>query len=116
MSGTTVVVGALGGSSTPGSASVFTQNNGVWTQQARLQGNGLAGNGLGWNVSFNGNTLAAGAFGSTYVYTGGGNNWHLTDELNLDGTNQNLGASIAVVDGKTIAIGSLTDVSVMQVP
>jgi FG-GAP repeat len=115
MSGSTVVVGAVGGP-TPGSASVFTQNNGAWTQQARLQGNGLAGNGFGWNVSLNGNTLAAGAHDSTYVYTGGGNNWKLTDQLNLNGTNQNLGASIAVVDGKTIAVGSLADVSVMQLP
>jgi photosystem II stability/assembly factor-like uncharacterized protein len=64
----------------------------------------------------NGNTLAAGAFGSTYVYTGGGNNWHLTEQLNVNGTNQNLGSSVAVVDGKTIAVGSLTNVSVIQIP
>lgn len=115
ISGSTVVVGAIGGPAS-GSASVFTQNNGVWTQQARLQGDGLAGNRFGGNVSFSGNTLVAGASGSTYVYTGGGNNWHLTSQLNVDGTNQNLGASIAVVDSKTIAIGSRASVSLMQLP
>jgi FG-GAP repeat len=79
MSGSTVVVGAPDGSTT-GAAFVFTQSNGVWTQQARLQGNGLAGTRalLGYSVSLNGNTLAAGApddssgnfAGSAYVYTG----------------------------------------------
>jgi hypothetical protein len=115
ISGSTVVVGAVGGPA-PGSASVFTQNNGVWTQQSRLQGNGLAGNGFSWNLSLNGNTLAAGAFGSTYVYTGGGNNWHLTEQLNVNGANQNLGGSVAVADGKTIAVGSLANVSVIPIP
>ncbi len=121
MSGSTLVVGApdgFGAGSGTGSAFVFTQNNGVWTQQARFQGNGLAGNGanLGWSVAVNGNTFAAGAItdslvsatGTAYVYSGNGTNWQLVAKQGPDGGvyGQAFGFSTAVIDGNTIAAGS----------
>ena len=86
LDGDTLAVGAYGeassatgvnGTQTDNSASgsgavyVFVRNGGVWSQQAYVKASNTgAGDGFGWSVALNGDTLAAGAPGEASSATG----------------------------------------------
>jgi hypothetical protein len=86
MDGDTIVIGAPGGptgpSTVPGAVYIFVKPSGGWadmTQTARLTASdGAAGDGFGWSVAMDGDTLVAGAYtdsidasqqGSAYVFS-----------------------------------------------
>lgn len=81
ISGDTMVVGAPDRSG-GGAAFVFVREGSSWTQQAMLTASPAFANGrLGFSVAIDGNTIIAGARGSTtssgraYVFTRSGTNW-----------------------------------------
>lgn len=112
LSANTLVIGAPDGNhqTNPGSALVFTSNNGVWTPQTVLPTVGRGGALVGWSVAINGNTIALGApaEGSTDLFTGGAANWQLAaQQVPATGASlQAFGYAVAVVDGNTVAAGS----------
>ena len=92
ISGDTIGIGAPGEGvfeDQPGSAYMFVNNNGVWTQQAKLQGNGTqAGAEFGTSLALVGNTLLVGAYddplngmGTAHIFLRNGSTW--TDQYLL---------------------------------
>jgi FG-GAP repeat protein/collagen triple helix repeat protein len=121
VSGDTVVVGApnddVGTHADQGSAYVFTRTGGVWSQQAKLLANdGAAGDGFGFSVALNDDTIAVGSpsddvgVGSAYLFRRSGAIWtqlaHLTASDGEPG--DALGWSV-VLGGDTVAIGAPGD-------
>ena len=118
LSGDTLAVGAPGkadkGADT-GAAYIFARSDESWTQQAKLTASDASTtDSLGWSVSLNGDTMAAGAFGdaekgvdagSVYVYKRVGTSW--TEQANLIATganiNQKLGTSVSVSKNDLVA-------------
>jgi len=80
-----IVAGAPGNNSDLGAAYVFQQNNGDWTEVAKIVGNDVAPDGcFGWSVSISGDHLVAGVpdddgngagSGSAYVFRREGVGW-----------------------------------------
>jgi hypothetical protein len=88
ISGDTAIVGAFGDNNFTGAAYVFTNVNGVWTEQQILKANdGSPEDSFGWSVAINGNTAFVGAYGdddfkgSAYVFTRNGNLWSQQQKL-----------------------------------
>src|SRR5579864_5277902 len=91
VAGTTAVVGAPGHSGNgnyAGSAYVFTNSGGTWTQAAELAGSdNAAGDWFGSSVAVDGSTalvgapMHAGILGSAYVFSDAGGPWAQTAEL-----------------------------------
>jgi hypothetical protein len=113
-----------------GATYVFTESNGVWTQQARLVGTtsvqtetGVADQGVSVALSSDGNTLVFGApheggddTGAAYVFTRSNGVW--TQQARLVGTDANglvvhageQGTSVALSgDGNTLMVGAPFD-------
>ena len=92
LSGTTAVVGAPGQSTNgnyAGSAYVFTDSGGTWTQAAELHGSdNAAGDWFGSAVGVDGTTALVGApahagvAGSAYVFSDTGGTWPQSAEMN----------------------------------
>jgi hypothetical protein len=88
ISGNTAVVGAprVQGSQI-GSAYVFVQNNGVWSQQAELASPAGTQDAFGYSVAIDGNTMIVGApllnslTGAAYVFVRSGTTWSLQSTL-----------------------------------
>lgn len=124
--GTTVVVGAwghtVGSNYGQGAVYVFTENGGMWTQQAELtSSDGQDYDNFGWSVAISGNTIAIGAIchpyssnsypqcgpGAVYVFGESGGTWTQQAELTAsDGVRGDLfGYSVAAASN-TIVIGA----------
>jgi len=133
-SGSTIVVGApfhpdtsqdclprgatsIGG---PGSAYVFVESGGTWTQRAELTASdGVGGDSFGDAVAVSGSTIVVGANchpylgnqncgpGAAYVFVKSSGTWSQQAELTAsDGTNgEALGASVAI-SGSTVVAGA----------
>lgn len=113
ISGAIAVVGAsnaaVGGVGGQGSAYVFTESNGMWSEGQKLVADdGAADDAFGFSVSISGNTILIGApyatiggnggRGAAYVFAQAGGLWTQTQKLtNDDGdSNNNFGWSVAV--------------------
>ena len=119
--GTTAVVGAFAegraGGDSHGAAYIFTENSGVWSQQARLAaptpmdldwfGGAVAIDGTTVIVSAPGEDGVAENSGAVYVFTGSGATW--TQEARLTASDaqffDHFGAEVAI-DGTTVIIGA----------
>ena len=134
ISGSTIVVGAkcagprasgFSGCAGPGTAYVFVQNSGVWTQHAELTASdGEAFDLFGSSVAISGGTIVVGApghlavsnansgsvvygKGAAYVFAQTGGLWAQQAELTaVDGVaSDNFGGSVAI-SGSTIVVGA----------
>ena len=134
ISGSTIVVGApcagprasgFSGCAGPGTAYVFVQNGGLWTQQAELTASdGDAFDRFGSSVAISGGTIVVGACchaavsnadtgsvvygnGAAYVFTQTGGLWTEQAELTaVDGVaGDNFGGSVGI-SGSTIVVGA----------
>ncbi len=121
--GNTAIIGGNQDSAGKGAAWVFTQSNGVWTQQASKllpsdeTGNGLFGSAVA--LSFNGNTAIIGGnadnanAGAAWVFTRNGSSWAQQGNklvANDETGNGSFGVSVAVSsDGNTAVIGGNND-------
>lgn len=122
-SGNTVVAGSYGQNNFQGSAYVFVEPSGGWTnmtQTAELSAsNGAASDFFGFAVSISGNTLVAGApnsantYGTAYLYVEPANGWVTTSTFTAqlgapDATQgEGFGQSVAIADnGIAVAVGA----------
>jgi hypothetical protein len=120
ISGDTIVLGSYGnnaGGTDSGAAYVFTRSGTTWTQQAKLvAADAGPGDGFGYSVGIDGNTIVVGApledqgggdAGATYVFTRTGTTW--TQQAKLVSSTiaalDNLGAAVGI-DGDSIVVGS----------
>jgi hypothetical protein len=112
--GDTCVIGALGTNSSTGSAYVFTNTSGSWSQVAELTPTSGANNyWFSWSVALDGDTCVIGApgtntlTGNAYVFTNTGGSWSQTAELTATGgaDGNYFGQSVAF-DGDTCVIGA----------
>jgi hypothetical protein len=120
LSGTTAVVGAPGHSANgnyAGSAYVFTNSGGAWTQAAELAGSdNAAGDWFGSSVAFDGTTAVVGApvhagiVGSAYLFTDTGGTWAQSAELNGTIAVGYFGYAVGI-SGTTAIIGAPGDPS-----
>jgi hypothetical protein len=125
ISGTTALIGVpgdhVGQATGRGSAYVFVESAGVWTQQARLVANdGTLDDAFGTAVALSGDTAAIGApaddvvanagQGSVYVYTRAGAAWSQVQRLNGTGgaAGDAFGQTLAL-DGDTLLVGAPAD-------
>jgi hypothetical protein len=121
VSGGTLVVGAQGcpPCGTPGSAYVFVEGSGTWSQQAELTAPDIGPyDYFGASVTVSGSTAAVGAFnhtvgsndgqGEVYVFVQNGTTWSQQAELTAsDGAaDDQFGYSVAV-SGTTAAVGAV---------
>ena len=118
--GDTAVIGARADDDAglySGSAYVFTRNDTIWTQQAKLTASdGSEGDCFGHSVSVDGDTVVIGAYddddkgshtGSAYVFTRSGGTWSQQAKLNanVQWSYDFFGYSVSV-DGDTAVIGA----------
>ena len=118
--GNTVVIGAYGEDHYKGSAYVFSNDSGTWTQMAKLTASDGAGSDyFGSSVSIDGNTIVIGAYrdddngsnsGSAYVFTNDSGTWTQMAKLTAsDGAGSDYFGSSVSIDGNTIVIGAYRD-------
>ena len=118
ISGTTVVVGAVGDyvgdSEFAGAAYVFTKEGAMWNQVAKLEGSDIAANDwFGSSVAISGTTAVVGAYdhakkeGAAYVFTKTGAMWNQVAELKGSDTvaGDEFGYSVAI-SGTTAVVGA----------
>ncbi|MGH9379901.1 MAG: S-layer homology domain-containing protein [Thermoanaerobaculia bacterium] len=118
LSGNTALVGALlddvVSSTDQGSAYVFTESGGVWSQQAKLTAaDGAVADYFGVSVALDGDTALVGAFlsgnsdsGAAYVFTRGGGVWNQQAKLTAgEAAAGELGRSVAL-SGDTALVGA----------
>ena len=123
LSGDSLAVGASGdddNGSASGSAYIFTRNNGLWRQQAKLTAlDGAANDHFGFSVSLLGDGLAVGAYGddddgnssgSAYLFTRSNGVWSQQAKLTAaDGAADNyFGYSVSLSDDG-LAVGASGD-------
>jgi hypothetical protein len=125
VSGATALVGVpgdhVGLATGRGSAYVFVENAGVWSQQARLSANdGTTDDAFGTAVALSGDTAAIGApaddvvanaaQGSVYVFTRAAGVWTQAQRLNGTGgaAGDAFGQALAL-DGDTLLVGAPAD-------
>jgi len=121
LAGDTAVVGADGDESFPGlstgSAYVFTRQDSVWTQQAKLtSSDAAAGDRFGYSVSLSGDTAVIGAYwdevagistGSAYVFVRVDNMWSQEQKITAsDGAGADLFGAAVAVSGDTAVVGA----------
>ena len=122
VSGPTALVGALyhqvGSNADQGTAYVYTETTGVWSQTAELTASDGAGyDNFGWSVALDGATALVGApyhqvgsnvrQGAAYVYTETNGVWSQTVELTASdgGSNDTFGQAVAL-NGPTALVGA----------
>jgi hypothetical protein len=116
--GTTALIGAwghtVGSNFQQGSAYIFTESGGSWTQEAELTASdGAAGDGFGTSVSLSSDgsrvLVGAGVQGAAYVFTESGGTWTQLAELTAsDGApNDDFGSTVSLSgDGATALVGA----------
>jgi len=121
LSGSTALIGAYGDAdngSFTGSAYVFVENNGVWTQHQKLTASGGQFNDrFGLSVSLEGNTAIIGAqgygtndAGAAFVYVRTGSFWNLSQTLAAsDGAADDLFGRAVSFSGDVAVIGAPRD-------
>lgn len=123
VSGDTALVGAYGdddNGNSSGSAYVFTRNDGVWTQQAKLlPDDGVAVDYFAFSVSLDGDTALVGAYrnddngtdsGSVYVFARIGGDWvQQAKLLPGDGAAQDRFGYSVSLSGDTALVGAFLD-------
>lgn len=125
VSGSTAIIGAVRYGSTgsgSGAAYIFVKNdNGVWTEQRKLEAtDGAGGGGFGGSVAIEGDTAVVGAFdvtvpqstshGAAYVFNRSGNVWTQQARLiDTSGIPSRLFGESAAISGSTIVIGASYD-------
>jgi hypothetical protein len=119
ISGTTVAVGSPSADTqtidNAGAVYIYTQSGGVWTQQAKLLGDGANINRFGRSVALSGDLLIVGApgeyngspdrYGAVYIFTRAGSTW--TQQTKLYPSDQvegNYGVDVAY-SGNTLVVG-----------
>ena len=121
--GNTIVIGADrddDNGSSSGSAYVFSNDSGTWTQTAKLTAyDGAGGDYFGGSVSIDGNTIVIGAdrdddrgssSGSAYVFSNDSGTWTQTAKLTAsDGASFDYFGDSVSIDGNTIVIGADRD-------
>jgi hypothetical protein len=114
VSGTTIVVGALGHGDNAGSAYVFAKTATGWHQVAELKGSDTVANDVfGGSVAIAGDTIVVGALGHevgagrAYVFAKTATGWHQVAELKGSDTitNDYFGGSVAI-SGTNIVVGA----------
>lgn len=110
----------IGGSSTHGSAYVFTRSGSLWTLQSKLtDADGLGDDYFGWAVALSHDVALVGALrddapnalqGSAYVFTRSGTTWTQQAQLTADEGEgyEEFGISVAL-DGDTALVGAWLD-------
>ncbi|MEI8356658.1 MAG: hypothetical protein WCG31_11320, partial [Deltaproteobacteria bacterium] len=121
ISGNTAVISSpgktVGANESQGAAYVFVQNDGIWTQAARLTAsNGGIGDQFGDRVSISGDTIVVSAHthvdvhGSAYVFVKPDAGWEdMTETAELtasDSTSSDLFGSSVAISGDTVAVGA----------
>ena len=123
LDGATALVGApyhqVGSNVRQGTAYVYTEANGVWSQTAELTASdGAAQDQFGWSVALNGTTALVGARyhkvgnnayqGAAYVYTEANGVWSQMAELTAsDGAGDDLFGWSVALNGATALVGAL---------
>ena len=125
--GNTLAIGGYTDNSNKGATWIFTRSGTTWTQQGnKLIGTNASGNaqqGISLSLSSTGNTLAIGGYtdslskGATWIFTRENTIWTQQGDkfvgTGASGTSQQ-GSSISLSsDGNTLAIGGLTDSSLI---
>lgn len=117
-SGSTVLIGAYGQALETGAAYVFTDDDGTWTQQAKLVSSDAAEfDEFGYSVSItgNGHTAVTGSqghnndTGAAYIFTDADGTWSQVAELGAsDGLSKDdFGDSVAIsANGTTMLVGA----------
>jgi hypothetical protein len=112
MSGTTAIIGAnfarIDGNAEQGSAYVFENAGGTWTQQQKLVSSDSGpGHDFGSAVTFDGDTAAIGApgFGTAYVFTNEAGAWTETQRLTTGAAGDGFGFS-TLLHGSTLLVGA----------
>ncbi|MGE4650642.1 MAG: hypothetical protein AAEJ53_07135, partial [Myxococcota bacterium] len=124
ISGNTAIVSGHGGDDNggqSGSAYVFTETDGVWSEQQKLlPDDGMASDSFGFSVGISGNTAIVGAdlddhdggsdAGSAYVFTRSGGTWSQQQKLLADdgAAGDNFGWSVSISDDMAI-VGAVGD-------
>jgi hypothetical protein len=118
VSGSTVVVGAIGHDLSRGAAFVFKRKGTVWSQTAQLTSlDGAAGDMFGRSVAIAGSTIVVGAFehqvhaaagqGAAYVFVKKKNVWSQTAELtSSDGAAGDWFGGSLSLSGSTMVVGA----------
>jgi hypothetical protein len=121
LSGDTALVGAssrtVGGQALQGAAYIFTNSNGIWTQQGELiAGDGTSGDEFGASVALYGDTALVGApfhtvngnsgQGVVYVFARSGTTWSQQAILTAGTSLDEFGSSVAL-SGDTALVGAL---------
>ena len=124
ISGNTAIVGAYlddDKGSASGSAYIFTNNGGTWSQTEKLTADdGAEGDQFGWSVAISCNTAIVGAYldddkgsasGSAYIFTNNGGTWIQTQKLTAsDGAmDDEFGRSVAISCNTAIVGANLDD-------
>jgi len=122
--GNTAIVGGLNDNNGVGAAWVFTRSNGVWTQQSKLVGSGVAGTVSGQGISValsgDGNTAIVGGnrdnngAGAAWVFTRSGSQWTQQGSKLVGtgaiGTQVNQGFAVSLsADGNLAIVGGPND-------
>ncbi|MBG79845.1 MAG: hypothetical protein CMJ39_03930, partial [Phycisphaerae bacterium] len=108
------VIGASGTNSYTGSAYVFTNPGGTWSQAAELTAtDGASYDFFGSSVAIDGDTCVIGASGtnsntgSAYIFTNTGGTWSQVAELTAsDGASYDFFGDRVAIDGDTCVIGA----------
>lgn len=116
--GTTALIGANGVDGFKGAVYVFGQEDGAWTQIARLTAaDGAALDNFGWSVAIDGDTALIGApyadeggnsdQGAAYVFEFSGGSWTSAGRLTApDGAADDVFGRAVAVDGATLLVGA----------
>jgi hypothetical protein len=126
ISGDTAIVGApfddVGGNAAQGSAYVFTQSGGAWTEQQKLTGDSAAYRRFGFSLGISGDTAIVGTnrdvegnlnVGSAYVFTRDGGPWTLQAPLTAsDGLGSDEFGHAVAIAGDTAVVTAVSDTKV----
>ncbi len=112
LSGDTALVGSFygdNGGPYPGTAYVFTRNDGVWTRQQRLAPDAAERGNFGRTVSVSGDTAVVGdGGGSAYVFLRADGVWTQQQRLSASDAGAGFGVSVSL-SGDTALIGAAQD-------
>jgi len=116
VSGSTVVVGAIGDNTFQGSAYVFNRQGGSWVETQKLTASDGGTGEFGYSVAINGSTVVVGAIssnsfqGAAYVFNRQGGSWVEEQKLTTsDGATFDLFGWSVAVSGSTVVVSARGD-------